>query len=247
MTIDVTSGGREFLLALADDKHLMGQQHAEWIGVTPFLEEDLAFCSIGQDELGHAALLYGLLAGDDDQAIDELAFGRDAAHYRSCHLVEMATNDWSIAFVRHWLFDAADRLRWQLIAQSSAPELSELAARVEREERYHRLHAEGLVDVLVADADAADRLRVAATTIAPLVAGLFEPVQGESEAISAGLSQGPFAAQWSTFCADVETRLGPIDWGTAPPQRARTQRSSHWQPLMDRMREVIDLDLSATW
>ena len=40
---------REFLLALADDKHLMGQQHAEWIGVTPFLEEDLAFCSIGQD------------------------------------------------------------------------------------------------------------------------------------------------------------------------------------------------------
>ena len=33
----------------------MGQQHTEWIGVAPFLEEDLAFSSIGQDELGHAA------------------------------------------------------------------------------------------------------------------------------------------------------------------------------------------------
>ena len=31
---------REYLLALADDDHLMGQQHTEWIGVAPFLEEE---------------------------------------------------------------------------------------------------------------------------------------------------------------------------------------------------------------
>ncbi len=41
---------REYLLALADDDHLMGQQHTEWIGVAPFLEEDMALASIGQDE-----------------------------------------------------------------------------------------------------------------------------------------------------------------------------------------------------
>ena len=52
--IDVSSGIRSYLLSIADDKHFVGQQHAEWIGVAPFLEEDLAFCSIGQDELGHA-------------------------------------------------------------------------------------------------------------------------------------------------------------------------------------------------
>ncbi len=52
---------REYLLAFADDEHFMGQQHTEWIGVAPFLEEDLAFSSIGQDELGHAAMLYELV------------------------------------------------------------------------------------------------------------------------------------------------------------------------------------------
>ena len=54
----------------------MGQQHTEWIGVAPFLEEDLAFCSIAQDELGHAAMLYELLA--EDGGVDRLAFGRPA-------------------------------------------------------------------------------------------------------------------------------------------------------------------------
>ena len=83
----LTTGVREFLLAFADDEHLMGQQHAEWIGVAPFLEEDLAFCSIGQDELGHAASLYAIVAGDGDPtgvvdpAIDELAFHRDPVSY----------------------------------------------------------------------------------------------------------------------------------------------------------------------
>ena len=90
----LTDGIREFLLAFADDEHLMGQQHAEWIGVAPFLEEDLAFCSIGQDELAHAASLYAIVAGDGDPtgvvdpAIDELAFHRDPADWRSCRLVE---------------------------------------------------------------------------------------------------------------------------------------------------------------
>ena len=76
MSAPWNDGIREFVLAFADDEHLMGQQHAEWIGVAPFLEEDLAFCSIGQDELGHAASLYALVAGEgdggqvDDRAID---------------------------------------------------------------------------------------------------------------------------------------------------------------------------------
>ena len=61
MTSVPTEALREFLLAFADDEHLMGQQHTEWIGVAPFLEEDLALASIGQDELCHAVMLYELV------------------------------------------------------------------------------------------------------------------------------------------------------------------------------------------
>ena len=247
MTIDVDAGTREWLLALADDKHLMGQQHAEWIGVTPFLEEDLAFCSIGQDELGHAAIVYELLVGDDDAAIDALAYDRGAADYRSCHLVELATDDWSVAFARHWLFDTADQLRWALIADSAIPELQEVAERVEREELFHRMHADNMLDVLLADDAARGLFATAVTSLGPLVRGLFEPVAGEADAIAAGAVSGPFAATWDSFVATIETRIGTIEWGETPDQDARTRRSADWQPLMTRMREVIDLDLSATW
>ena len=111
----VSAAVREVVLAFVDDEHLMGQQHTEWIGVAPFLEEDLAFASIGQDELGHAALLLAALVGDDDRAIDELAFFRPAEQWRSCGLVECRLDDWSDTLVRHWLYDSAEELRWRLL------------------------------------------------------------------------------------------------------------------------------------
>lgn len=244
---EISEGVREFLLALADDKHLMGQQHAEWIGVTPFLEEDLAFCSIGQDELGHAALIYELLVEDDDLAIDALAFDRPAEDYRSCHLVEFATDDWATAFARHWLFDLADQLRWELLAASSIVAVRHVAVRVEREEIFHRRHAEQMLEVLVKDDVARARLVEGATRLAPLVGGLFEPVTGEQDAIAQSVAFGPFGDRWPDFVAAVEAQVGPITWGTAPEQNGRTTRSADWQPLMTRMREVIDLDPNAIW
>ena len=55
-----STGERELVLALADDELCVGQNHAWWIAIGPFLEEDLAFTSIAQDELGHARSLYSL-------------------------------------------------------------------------------------------------------------------------------------------------------------------------------------------
>ena len=54
---------RELLLALADDEFVIGYANSEWTGIAPVLEEDIAFSSLAQDELGHARLLYELLAG----------------------------------------------------------------------------------------------------------------------------------------------------------------------------------------
>ena len=258
------SGGQEFLLALADDKHLMGQQHAEWIGVAPFLEEDLAFCSIGQDELGHAALLYELVAAstaaaargdglderseaDTDRLIDRLAFERGPDDYRSAWLVEAETPEWNEAVVRHWLFDHADRLRWEQLAGSAHEGLADIAQRVEREEAYHRRHADALIDSLMSDDDAARSLTGAATRLAPLAAGLFEPVAGEADAVAAGVASGPFHDRIDEWKAEVEHRFGAIDWSTAPDQSARTERSPSFGPLMSRMREVLELDPSAEW
>lgn len=238
---------RDFILAIADDKHLMGQQHAEWIGVAPFLEEDLAFCSIGQDELGHAALLYELLSGPDDPAIDALAFGRPNDAYRSCWLSEYVTTDWSQALVRHWMFDTADSIRWQLLANSSSPEIKEIAAIVEREETYHRLHANALLDALLSDDQAREHISAAVEVVAPLCLGLFEPVEGEAHAIADGITEGRFADQLELFKTAAEQRFGAILWASPPTQTGRTLRSPSFAPLLKRMREVIDFDPEATW
>jgi ring-1,2-phenylacetyl-CoA epoxidase subunit PaaC len=50
------------LLALADDEFVIGYANSEWTGIAPLLEEDIAFSSLAQDELGHAKLFYELAA-----------------------------------------------------------------------------------------------------------------------------------------------------------------------------------------
>lgn len=241
------SDHREFLLGIADDKHFIGQQHAEWIGVTPFLEEDLAFCSIGQDELGHAAAIYALLTEDTDVAIDDIAFGRDASEFRCSWFTEHVTTSWPEALVRHWLFDTADALRWELLATSSVPELAELAVRVESEERYHRLHANSLLDALMTDQVARQKIAEAVKVMAPMSLGLFDPTPSEPEAIAAGVATGEFDGQMAAFKKHAQERFGDIDWDGAPAQANRTVRSTGFEALLSRMREVLDFDPQATW
>lgn len=246
--IEVTPEIREFLLALADDEHLMGQQHTEWIGVGPFLEEDLAFSSIGQDELGHAALLYALLVGDEDLAIDHLALQRDPEDYRSCWLTERANGDWAEAMIRHWLHDSIEQHRWELLTGSSIPELADLAVRVQREEAFHIRHADGMLDVLLADAEARPRLLAALADLLPLAVGVFEGAAGEAAAVADGVASGPLSDRLSEWQRLADERFGGLEWDRpAPPQAGRTARSADFGPLMARMREVIDLDPEAIW
>src|SRR6187455_1748252 len=73
------------LLQLADDELILGWRNSEWTGIAPFLEEDVAFSSIAQNEIGHARALYELVArelGTDADARAPLALrdgGRDPA------------------------------------------------------------------------------------------------------------------------------------------------------------------------
>lgn len=237
----------DLILAFADDEHLMGQQYTEWIGVTPFLEEDLAFSSIGQDELGHAAALFSVIVGDDDQAIDELAFHRDPSDFRSCWFVENLSTDWADALVRHWLYDQAERLRWQSLTGSSITALADVTARAVREEAFHLRHADGLLDVLLVDEQSRAELLRAVADLAPVAVGLFDPVAGEAEALAAGVINRGLADMLGEWQALAEERFGSIQWGSPPDQRGRTVRSDDFGPLMARMREVFEVDAGAVW
>ena len=226
----ITPAAREVLLALADDEHLMGQQHTEWIGVAPFLEEDLAFCSIAQDELGHAATLYELLT---DDGVDALAFGRRPEEYRSCHLVEVPCPDWADALARHWLYDLAEELRWEALAGSSVHAVADAVERAQREETYHRRHAVALVRRMLDDPDAGRRVSDAIRRLLPLADALWEPVAGEDEALDAGVVTAGSAALRDVWRSRVVEVVGPVDWAALdhPDQQGRTRRSEHFAAL----------------
>jgi ring-1,2-phenylacetyl-CoA epoxidase subunit PaaC len=136
------------LLEIADDELILGWRDSEWTGIAPFLEEDVAFSSIAQNEIGHARALYELAARELETTADELAFDRSPDEYRCSRLVELRFPEWERTIARHYLYEQADAHRLEALKQSDDPELAGLAAKIDREEAYHRIHAQMWFDRL---------------------------------------------------------------------------------------------------
>ena len=118
------------LLALADDELILAHRNSEWAGHAPVLEEDIAFANLALDEMGHAAIWYGLREALTGESADRLIFFRDAGAYRNAQLVELPRGDWAFAMLRQYLFDAAESVRLPQLANSAYRPLAEAAAKI---------------------------------------------------------------------------------------------------------------------
>ena len=254
----------DVLLAFADDEICMGHWYATWIGLAPFLEEDLASTSIGQDELGHARALYALIdpgLGTDDVELDALVYGRPPDAYRCAWLVEDPCPAWEELFVRHLLYDEAEAVRWQSLRTSSLPGLASLAERALVEEAYHSRHARSLFGRLArGGVDARARLAAAFERLLPLAIDLFEPTEQEPAALAAGVmrsSSAEQAATWRTELDGLTRAVGIVlPWPTetssassdpTPPRGRRGVRSPAFATLHAEMTSVYALDPQARW
>ncbi len=164
----------DLLLALADDELILGWRNSEWTGIAPFLEEDVAFSSIAQNEIGHARALYELVARELGTDADALAFDRPPEEYRSSPLVELRRLEWARTIARHWLYETADAIRVDALKQSDDPEVAGIAAKIDREEVYHRIHAEMWIDRLLGSEDARPRLDEALDELWPYALGVLD-------------------------------------------------------------------------
>lgn len=129
------------LVEIADDELVLGWRDSEWTGIAPSLEEDVAFSSIAQNEIGHARALYELAARELGTTADGLAFDRAPDEYRSAPLVQQRRLDWAHTIARHYLYETADEVRLAVLKDSADADVAGLAAKMDREEQYHRLHA----------------------------------------------------------------------------------------------------------
>src|SRR6185312_15623382 len=120
------------LLELADDELVVGWRDSEWTGIAPTLEEDVAFSSIAQNEIGHARAAYELAAEELGTTADALAYDRTPAEYRSSPLVELRLLDWAHAIARHVLYERYDRARIERLMRSDDEQIAALARKIDR-------------------------------------------------------------------------------------------------------------------
>ena len=164
----------DLLLSIADDELILGWRNSEWTGIAPFLEEDVAFSSIAQNEIGHARALYEIAAAELRTTADELAFDRKPEEYRSAPLVELRRLEWARTIARHWLYETADEIRLAALKASDDPEIAAIAAKMDREEVYHRMHAEMWIDRLLSTQDGRSRLNEAVDELWSYALGVLD-------------------------------------------------------------------------
>lgn len=266
---ELSPAALSYLIAFADDEHMVGARHTSWIGMGPFLEEDLAFCSIAQDEIGHAIALYELIVDslnsspDSNTTVDHFALLRPASDYRSCALAEAQCDVWQDALVRHWLYDRAEELRWAALTGSSSADLAAIAARSEREEVFHRAHAASFMS-RIAESGNIESIALVTDSIQrllPLGDGLWAEPENEAEALVEGFvteSSASLAAKWKTLIGEDlrawELPLSPVvaaflntSQVQPDPSGDRMQRSDGFDEFLTSLQAVISLDPDAEW
>ena len=164
----------DLLLEVADDELILGWRNSEWTGIAPLLEEDVAFSSIAQNEIGHARALYELAAAELGTTADALALDRPPHEYRAAPLVQLRLPEWESTLARHFFYETADELRLGVLKSVDEPDLRGLAEKIDREEAYHRMHMVAWVERLLGDSDGRPRFRRALEELWPYALGVLD-------------------------------------------------------------------------
>lgn len=244
------------VLTLADDELMIGHRHSHWTGVAPTLEADLAFSSLAQDEIGHAAIWFGVaeeLTGQDE---DTLAFGRPPEEYRHANLLEAEPGDWAFTLVRQHAYDLFDQLRLEALTDSSDATISGVLGPVLREERLHRAHARAWL-TRVADGPVAgqERVMAAAGHVLAQIGGLFEAPPHEDELVADGTlptTTAALADPWRAKMAEDYQTFGladaldaiDLDGGLGGRQGQHTEL---FEPMWEEMTLLFRTHPGASW
>lgn len=244
----------DLLYQLADDELCLGHRDSEWLGLAPDIEEDVAFSSVAQDEVGHATYYFGLLHDLGEADPDQLAFAREVKGRRNAVLLERPNGDWAYSIARHFLYDIFDDIRLEALTESGYRPLAEGARKIRREETYHLQHFRLWFTRLgQAGGEARDRLEQAVRQLWPDMGGLFSVGIHEAALIEHGIlpvSGEEMRRQWDERLRPVMEAAG-IPWpGEVSVPTVDGRQGEHTDDLaalLDTMSEVYRLDPNAVW
>ncbi|MFN8497550.1 MAG: 1,2-phenylacetyl-CoA epoxidase subunit PaaC [Anaerolineae bacterium] len=241
----------DYILALADDEVVIGHRESEWTGLGPILEEDIAFSSIAQDEIGHALTYYTLLEELGQGAPDDLAFLRPVEDFRNAQLCELPRGDYAFSLVRGYLYDLAEAVRLEGLAASTYAPLAAAAQKLRPEEKYHLMHGRTWIQRLALGSEEAQgHIQAALDTAYPAAAGLFEPVAGEERLVAAGIvpASADVHARWASLVAPYLADLGlAVPVGASHLGGRYRQHTEDLAQMLEAMQTLRRGDPTAVW
>lgn len=247
-------GLKDLLYRMADDLLIIGHRNSEWTGLGPVLEEDIAFSSMAQDKLGQANAIYGLLNELGESDPDTIAFMRNDNQFHSCQLVELPIGGYDFSLVRHFFYDHADAIRFDMLRSSIFEPLAMLANKFKGEVKYHTMHADTWIRHLgKGDETSRSRMQNAINETFPYALGIFEEGNYEKELIESDIFPGEAKLRdlWLSKVKEVIESAGltmPDPANVTPVYGGRHGKHSEYlQPLLEEMTEVFRIDPAADW
>ena len=131
-----------YVMRLGDNALVLGQRMIELVAAYPELEEELANANFALDYIGQARMFYtyaGELEGRG-RVEDDFAFLRDENEFRNLLLLEQPNGHFGDSITRLVLFEAFYLAQLEALARCEDARVAEIAARAEKEIRYHLRH-----------------------------------------------------------------------------------------------------------
>lgn len=254
MTDNTQLAIKELLYKMADDLLILGHRNSEWTGIGPMLEEDISFSSMAQDKIGQSLALYQILNSLGEADPDTVAFTRNSHQFHNCQLNELPIGEYDFSLMRHFLFDNAELIRYELMMESSFEPLAKLARKFRGELKYHKFHGDTFVMQLGQGTEESKaRMQQALNNSWNYALGIFEPSPMEEVLLDNGIWKGEdyLKAMWLDAIQPVLDQAGLVipdesTWSPIYGGRAGNH-TEHLQPLLDEMSEVFRVDPSAEW
>ncbi|MFN9519221.1 MAG: 1,2-phenylacetyl-CoA epoxidase subunit PaaC, partial [Bacteroidota bacterium] len=206
------------------------------------------------DKIGHSLAIYTLLQQLGEADPDTLAFTRNAQDFKNCQMVELPNGEYDFSTIRHFLFDTADQLRFDMLANSSYEPLAKVARKVKGELKYHVFHANTWITKMGAATEESHiRMQHALNEAWDYALGMFEASEHEQQLISEKVFEGEaeLKKRWLGIISPVLTKATltiPIESTWQPIYGGRKgMHTEHLQPLLDEMSEVFKIDPTAEW
>jgi len=253
----------ELLFQLADDDFILAYRGSEWLGLAPYIEEDVAFSSMAQDMMGHAVMYYVMLEELGAGAADHLAQLRNPQGFRNAILVERRNGagdykdnphyDWAYAIVRSCLYGIFKQVRLEALTASSYLPLQQVARKMLTEHRYHLLHWQVWIKHLAnSTAEARSKLEVALDKVWDDLGELFELGPKASSIVHLGLlaSEEALLNRWTEKAQKLFEQNGLTWLGDPRSPSLKGRFGQHTDDLTEALQtlsEVYRLDPTANW